>query len=225
MNVSDRVTPTGLAAPLHKEGDMDPRTEEQVLERINTRDLVELASQLIRIPSFKTEEIPVAEFLADYFRLRGYTVELQEVEPGRLQTIATLPGSGGGKSLMFNGHTDINSLPAQWVHDPWTPTVQGDRLYGQGVENMKGGLASMIIAAEAIRQSGVELSGNLILACVVGETQAGEGTFHLLRRGPRPDMAVFPEPTGVSNLATVHGGIVHRSGSGNLNRGISGIAA
>ena len=100
---------------------MDPKAEEQVLQRINTKDLVELASELIRIPSFKTEETPVAEFLADYFRPRGYTVELQEVEPGRFQTVATLPGTGGGNRLMFNGHTDINSLPAQWARDPWTP--------------------------------------------------------------------------------------------------------
>jgi acetylornithine deacetylase len=75
-----------------------------VLEHIDRDELVELASQLIRIPSFKTEETPVARFLHAFFGQRGYDVELQEIEPGRLQTIATLPGRGGGASLMLNGH-------------------------------------------------------------------------------------------------------------------------
>ena len=188
---------------------MNPGTEAQVLQQVKEQDLIHLASELIKIPSFKPDETPVAHFLADYFRQRDYQVDLQEVEPGRLQTIATLKGAGGGKTLMFNGHTDINSVPRQYAGDPWTPVVEGDHLYGHGVENMKGGLASMIIAAEAIRRSGVRLKGDLVLACVVGETQGGEGTVHLLDQGLRPDMAVFPEPSGVANLVTVHGGIVH----------------
>jgi acetylornithine deacetylase len=47
-----------------------------------------------------------------------------------LQTIATLRGTGGGASLMLNGHTDINALTRRWRRDPWTPTLEGDRLYG-----------------------------------------------------------------------------------------------
>ena len=151
----------------------------------------------------------MALFLRDYLADRGYQVSLQEVEPGRCQTIATLKGAGSGPSLMFNGHIDINSLTRGSKRDPWTPVVEGDRLYGHGVQNMKGGVAAMIAAAEAVRQAGVRLRGDLVLACVVGETQGGEGTHFLMKSGFRTDMAVLPEPFGLGNLVTVHGGIVH----------------
>ena len=180
-----------------------------VLARVDPRELVGLASDLIRIPSFKTDETPVALFLEKFFRGRGYDVQLQEIEPGRLQTIATLRGTGGGASLMLNGHTDINALTRRWKRDPWTPSLEGDRLYGHGVQNMKGGLASIIMAAEAIRRSGVRLAGDLVVACVAGETQGGEGTHFLMQSGLRTDAAVVAEPFGADNLVTVHSGIVH----------------
>jgi acetylornithine deacetylase len=180
-----------------------------VLAQVDAAELVDLAGELIRIPSFKTEETPVARFLDGFFRTRGYAVDLQEIEPGRFQTIATLPGSGGGASLMLNGHTDINSLTMRWRRDPWTPSLEGDRLYGHGVQNMKGGLASIIMTAEAIRRSGVRLGGDLVVACVAGETQGGEGTHYLMERGFRTDAAVVAEPFGADHLVTVHSGIVH----------------
>ncbi len=114
---------------------------DRVLAQVDQQQIIELASALIRIPSFKTEETPLALFLADFFRERGYLVDLQEIEPGRLQTIATLKGTGGGASLMLNGHIDINSLTMRWQRDPWSPSVEGDRLYGHGVQNMKGGIS------------------------------------------------------------------------------------
>ena len=180
-----------------------------VLARVDPRELVDLASDLIRIPSFQTDETPVALFLEKFFRGRGYDVQLQEIEPGRLQTIATLRGAGGGASLMLNGHTDINALTRRWKRDPWTPSLEGDRLYGHGVQNMKGGLASIIMTAEAIRRSGVRLAGDLVVACVAGETQGGEGTHFLMQSGLRTDAAVVAEPFGADNLVTVHSGIVH----------------
>ena len=181
----------------------------KVVDQVDEKEIVDLASELIKIPSFKLEETPVATFLADFFRDRSYKVDLQEVEPGRFQTIATLAGDGGGPSLMLNGHTDINSLTRRWRRDPWVPVVEGDRLYGHGVQNMKGGLASIVMAAEAVRTSGVRLKGDLVVACVVGETQGGEGTNFLMASGLRTDMAVVAEPFGVGNLVTVHSGIVH----------------
>src|SRR6266545_8379235 len=188
---------------------MDHLIQQQVLAQVDRTALIELASDLIRMPSFKTEETPVALYLADFFRPRGYHLELQEIEPGRFQTIATLKGTGGGTSLMLNGHIDINALTLRWTRDPWTPSVEGDRLYGHGVQNMKGGLASIIMAAEAVRQSGVPLKGDLVVACVAGETQGGEGTHALMQSGLRTDMAVVAEPFGADRLVTVHAGIVH----------------
>src|SRR5258705_2866858 len=180
-----------------------------VLGLVDPRELVDLASALIRIPSFKTEETPVARYLGEFFRSRGYQVDLQEIEPGRLQPIATVRGRGGGASLMLNGHIDINALTRRWRRDPWTPTLEGDHLYGHGVQDMKGGLPSIIMTAEVIRRSGVRLAGDLVVACVAGETQGGEGTHYLMERGFRTDAAVVAEPFGADHLVTVHSGIVH----------------
>lgn len=180
---------------------------QRVLAEIDAQKIVALASDLIRIPSFKTEETPLAEWCAAFFTERGYDVELQEVEPGRFQVIARLKGSGGGQSMMFNGHLDIDPLSLGWRHDPWQPAVEGDRLYGAGVMNMKGGDAAMISAAEAIRASGVEIAGDVVVALVVGELQGGVGTVHLLERGLRTDAAIVPEPFGADAVVTTHAGV------------------
>src|SRR4030095_3652145 len=92
----------------------------------------------------------------------------------------------------------------RWRRDPWTPSLEGDRLYGHGVQNMKGGLASIITVAEAIRRSGVRRKGALVIACVAGETQGGEGTHHLMQSGLRTDAAVVAEPFGGAHPATRH---------------------
>lgn len=188
--------------------DMDAAVAQRVLAAVDRDEMLRLAQDLIRIPSFKTEETELAHFLATTLSQRGYTVQLQEVEPERLQAIATLPGSGGGKSLMLNGHTDIDPLAMGWRRDPWAPSIEDDRIYGAGVRNMKGGLAAMIAAAEAIRTSGTALRGDLLLAFVVGELQGGVGTTYLCEHGPLTDMAVVPEPHGADNILTTHAGVL-----------------
>jgi acetylornithine deacetylase len=184
------------------------RESSRLLDALDQALIVDLAKDLIRVPSFKTEETAVARLLAEYLGQRGYQVQLQEVEPGRFQTVATLAGTGGGKRLMFNGHIDIDPLALGWTRDPWVPVVEGDRLYGAGIRNMKGGVAAMIGAAEAVRRSGVRLKGDIVLACVVGELQGGVGTSYLVRHGPLADMAVVTEPVGANHIATVHAGVV-----------------
>jgi acetylornithine deacetylase len=182
--------------------------KQTLLDAVDDRAMIDLALKLVSIPSFKTEETAMARVLDGYFRERGYRTEMQEVEPGRFQTIATLPGTGGGKSLMFNGHMDIDPLAMGWRRDPWTSSVEGDRLYGAGSRNMKGGLVAMIAAAEAVRTSGARLKGDLVLACVVGELQGGVGTSYLCEHGPLTDMAVVPEPFGANNILTVNAGVL-----------------
>ncbi len=180
----------------------------RILDAIDREAMPDLAQELIKVPSFKTEETAVAQYIAEFLGHRGYEVQLQEVEPGRLQTIGILRGSGGGKSLMLNGHIDIDPIVLGWHRDPWTPQIEGDRLYGGGIRNMKGGVTSMIEAAEAIRRSGVGLKGDLVLACVAGELQGGVGTRYLCQHGPLTDMAVVPEPFGANNVMTVHAGVL-----------------
>ena len=179
---------------------------QKVTNQVKEQFLVDFAQKLVKVPSFKTEESQVARFLASFFQRRGYQVDLQEVDPGRYQTIATLKGTGGGKSLMLNGHIDIDPLAMGWKRDPWKPVVEGDRLYGAGTYNMKGGVAAIVAAAEALRKAKAGLKGDLIVACVVGELQGGVGTVHALESGVRPDMAIVAEPNGQDTILTVHSG-------------------
>jgi acetylornithine deacetylase len=171
-------------------------------------ELIELTKALARIPSFTTEEQKVAGFLHDLFRREGLESQLQEVDPGRVQVVARLRGSGGGRTLMLNGHIDIDPLPAGMTRDPWQPAIEGDRFYGAGIGNMKGGLASMIAGTLAAKRAGGARRGDVILACVVGELQGGIGTVHMLRSGVTADMAIVTEPHGAGNVFTKHAGVM-----------------
>ena len=107
---------------------MPTSDESKIIDAIDRTAMVDLAQNLVKISSYKTEEPEVARLLKDYFLERHYEVEMQEVEAGRFQTIAVLKGVGGGKSLMLNGHLDIDPLAMGWKRDPWTPIFEGDRL-------------------------------------------------------------------------------------------------
>ena len=187
---------------------MTQETKDRILAQIDDGEVIEFCKQICRIPSFTTEETPVAEFLHEFFRAQGLESELQEVESGRFQTIARLPGQGGGQSLLFNGHIDIDPLGADWERDPWDPVVEGDKLFAAGVFNMKGGDSAMIMAAVAAKRAGVPLRGDVIVSAVVGELQAGVGTVHMLNSGMRADMAIVPEPYSTQNVITKHTGVM-----------------
>lgn len=179
-----------------------------ILDRIDRNELVELACDMIRVPSVKGDEAKLVRQMARWFEERGYHVWLQELDHGLCQVIATLKGTGRGKSLMFNGHLDIDPVTSfGWSRDPFEPFVDGNKLYGAGVINMKGPDASFIHAAEAIRKSGVKLKGDLVVALVCGELQGGYGTEQLMKSGFRTDMAICCEPFGTWNVLTMNVGV------------------
>ncbi len=211
---------------------MSQTLKDRILAELVPDEIVDVAKALVRIPSYTTDETPVARFLDELFRREGLESRLQEVDPGRFQTVARLAGTGGGRSLMLNGHLDIDPIPGGWVRDPWTPSIEGDRFYGAGIFNMKAGLAAMIMAAVAARRARVALRGDVLVACVVGELQGGVGTVHLLRTGVRADGAIVPEPYGTENILTKHTGVaefaVHVVGRSahisRLSRGVNAIS-
>jgi acetylornithine deacetylase/succinyl-diaminopimelate desuccinylase-like protein len=192
-----------------------------ILEHIRDQEAIELTRQLIRIPSFLWQESEIGRWLADWMSARGYDVELQEVtlrDGSRThQAIGALRGDGNGPSLMLCGHTDTSDWNGdvfrrgQWRYDPFGAEIDGGMIYGLGALNMKAGLASILIAAEAIRRSGAPLKGDLILACVVAETGGGVGALYLIESGCRPDYCIVTEAgnldVGVISVGYVQGKI------------------
>lgn len=175
---------------------------------VKESEVVGLASDLVRIPSVTGYETAAARYLEAWFKTRGYDVAMQECEPGRYQAIAWLRGSGGGKSLMLNGHVDTNPVTYGTTRSPFEPQLEGGVLYGHGLGNMKAGVAAMIMAADTVRRMGVQLKGDVVICPVLGELQGGIGTTHLLEKGVRADMAIDPEPYGEHNIVTRHGGMI-----------------
>ena len=190
--------------------------QKKVLDRIDDEEIVRLASDLVRIPSFTTEETPCAEWIASYLRDQGVDAELQEIEPGRKQTVARLRGTGGGKSIMLNGHIDIDPLASGWTRDPFQPWIADGKIFGHGIFNMKAGVTACMMAALALKRSGVALRGDVVIACVAAELNSGVGTIHAIKNGYRTDMAVIPEPYGARTIITKHTGsmdvVVHTLG-------------
>ena len=193
-----------------------PDARSKLLARIDDDEVVRLAKDLVRIPSFTTEETPCAEWLAGYLHEQGLEVTLQEIEPGRKQAIARLRGTGGGKSIMLNGHIDIDPLATGWTRDPFDPWIADGKLYGHGVYNMKGGVTACVMATLALRRAGIRLRGDVVLACVAAELNSGVGTVYALEHGQRTDMAVVAEPYGARTILTKHTGtmdvVVHTLG-------------
>ncbi|MEV4412667.1 ArgE/DapE family deacylase [Catellatospora sp. NPDC049609] len=192
-------------------------------------ELTELLSELIRVPSVggAPEEAGIQAMLADWMRAEGLEVDLWELPLAQLTAqpafpgmevprerayglVGRLPGSGGGRSLMFNGHVDVvppGDLSA-WTDDPFSGKVDGDRVYGRGACDMKGGLVAALLAVKQLKQA--RLRGDVLVACVVGEEDGGLGTYGLLARGWRADACVIPEPTGLAVVPANAGALTFR---------------
>ena len=88
---------------------------------IDEERLVAFAGRAISVPSFTGSEEAMAELMEQTFRSMGLRTQWQQVEEGRANVLGTLEGSGGGPTLMFNGHMDT-SYSGQ---EPWLADVPG----------------------------------------------------------------------------------------------------
>jgi acetylornithine deacetylase len=167
---------------------------------IDTHSLTELLKDLVKIDSVNPSLVPgaageaeIAHYLKNWMESVGLETELVEVESGRPNIIGTLKGSGGGKSLMLNGH--IDTVGADYMNsDPFDPVIKDGNLHGRGSADMKGGLASSMAAVKAIVDSGEQMKGDVIIAGVCDEEFASIGTEHLMK-DLRFDAAIIGEPT------------------------------
>ena len=136
---------------------------------------------------------------------------------GRPQLIATQRGHGAGRSLVFNGHIDVVSGEPRsaWTTDPFTPQVRDGRLYGRGACDMKGGVAAMVFALQALHRADINLAGDLIVATNTDEESSGAGGMALVQRGLKADAAIVTEPTGHDVWVACRGseyGVIHVPG-------------
>lgn len=118
---------------------------------------------------------------------------------GNPNVIGILKGSGTGKSMILNGHIDVVPVGNlnDWDHDPFSGHIENGRLYGRGSTDMKGGTAAMLMAIEAIKNSGITLKGDIIFESVIEEESGGAGTLASVLRGYKADGAIIPEPTNL----------------------------
>ncbi|MFN0178609.1 MAG: ArgE/DapE family deacylase [Gemmatimonadales bacterium] len=124
----------------------------------------------------------------------GLEVESHEPEPGRVSVTGRLRGVGGGRSLMLNGHYDTVDVDA--MAEPFSGAVREGKLYGRGAYDMKGSVAACLAAVKAIRDGGIRLRGDVVVAAVADEEYGSIGTADLAKK-IQVDGAVVTEPTAL----------------------------
>jgi acetylornithine deacetylase len=173
------------------------------------QEVAELAAELVAIDSVNPELLPgsageaeIARFVAEWLERAGLEVEVEEAAPGRPNVVGVARGSGGGRSLMLNAHTDTVGVAA--MEDGLTPRIEDGRLYGRGSYDMKGSLAAIMLTGREAVRSG--LRGDVVVTAVVDEEVGSIGTETVLRRW-RTDAAIVTEPTAMK-VSVAHKGFV-----------------
>jgi acetylornithine deacetylase/succinyl-diaminopimelate desuccinylase-like protein len=218
---------------------------------ISAENVRQLLMDLVDISSPTGKEIGVAQYLTERMRKSGMDTDLPLVDEGRPNAVGHRRGRGDGLNLLFTGHMDT-SYSGQEEHlvgEGFQPkAVHRDGwIWGLGSNNMKSGLASALIAIEAIVQNGIELLGDISFGGVVGEVEKtateefqgaeysgyGIGTRHLVTHGVTADFALLAEPTGmrisIANMGCIWlrisvGGTVAHSAMANRPNVINAIA-
>jgi acetylornithine deacetylase len=184
-------------------------------------------AKLVRVPSVTGDEGAVQDVVARLLAEGGARVERVEADPAgarrdpdwpgeemprdRLPIVFGRLGRGSGRRIVLVGHVDVVPIgdPATWTHDPWAAERDGDRLYGRGAVDMKGGVAAILGAVRAITSAGFadRLGGELLVASVPSEEDGGQGMLAAIRAGATGEMAVITEPTGL-DIVVAHAGAI-----------------
>lgn len=171
--------------------------------------LERLLGDLVAIDSINPDLVPgaagemgIAGYIAGWLESAGLEVHVEEPVPGRPNVVGIARGTGGGKTLLLNGHVD--TVGVSGMTDPFRPRIEGGRLFGRGAYDMKGGLAACMLAAAEAAKHG--LRGDVIVTAVMDEEYAGLGTMAIAERY-RADGAIVAESTELE-LVVAHKGFI-----------------
>lgn len=170
--------------------------------------------KMIKEPSVAGAEEGVQSLVAERLKESGLEVEMWELDykelsqspffnsertdfNGSPNVVGVWKGSGGGRSVILNGHVDVvpEGEIAQWNDDPFSAKEENGRIYGRGTTDMKGGNLSALIALESLLHNGYKLKGDVIFESVVEEESGGSGTLAAIQKGYKADVALIPEPS------------------------------
>lgn len=178
----------------------------RVLAALDEQEIVAECQRLIRFPSVTGQEHGISAYLAERLHEMRLRVECQEITPGRHNVIGALAGTADGPSILLNGHMDVVAPGEGWTVDPFGGHIRNGFLWGRGSVDMKGGLAALMVAVQALIRARVPLKGEVRLGVVVDEEETESGMRQLLAGGWRPDCALIAEPTGLQ-IVTAHKGL------------------
>jgi acetylornithine deacetylase len=193
---------------------MTDANRQKILDKVDaSRDgAVAFLQKMVTIPSVTGDEAAIQAYLADYMRGVGLKVDMWETDwealkkhpgyrpvargyEGRPNIVATLKGTGGGRSLLLNGHTDV--IPVGngegWSDNPWSASIKDGRIYGRGSCDMKSGVASHILAVQYLKELGLTPKGDVMINVVIDEEVSGHGTLDTVIRGYKADAGISGE--------------------------------
>jgi len=157
-------------------------------------EALELLKKLIEIPSPSGEELEVCEYIYDWLEEVGFKPKRSRPMGGIAHNVTVTLGRGGGH-LLVDGHVD--TVPQWDMERPYEARVVGEYVYGRGAADMKGGVVSMMLAAERLLEHEDEFENRVTFAFVVDEEYMGRGTIDVLLTEDGFDAAVVCEPTGL----------------------------
>ena len=173
------------------------------VDLIRKERLLDLTQQLVAIPSVTNHEQAIADWMANHFRWLGLSgVRRLPVAESGDSVVGYIDGPADKPAMLLNFHMDTFGVFDGWETDPFTPTLRGNRLYGLGSHDMKGGAACVLGAVEALLQAGAELDGRLIVAATTDEENWSRGAHEVIKTGLLANCAycLVPEPSNAASL-------------------------